>query len=122
MIDARMPNGPSTPLPGWLGSVVQITTQVGVPTVFAGILLWFVLFRMDAALRVIEQSEDARTKIIAALQESITTHMDQQGEIFEQVMQANIRANKENADRLERLLSSFTMKAKSHGGGTEPPP
>jgi hypothetical protein len=75
---------------------------------------------MDAALRVIEQSEDARTKIIAAVQESITTHMDQQDEIFERVMQENIRANKENADRFERLLSS--MKAKSHGGGTEPPP
>jgi hypothetical protein len=115
-----MPNGPSAPppLPGWLGSVVQITTQVGVPTVFAGILLWFVLFRMDATLRVIEQSEDARTKLITAVQEALATHMDRQGELFERAMQENIQANKENADRFERLLSSFT---KSRGGGTEPP-
>jgi hypothetical protein len=32
-----MPNGPATgpaaPLPGWLGPVVQLTTQVGIPTV-----------------------------------------------------------------------------------------
>jgi hypothetical protein len=27
------PPGPATPLPGWLGPIVQITTQVGIPTV-----------------------------------------------------------------------------------------
>jgi hypothetical protein len=117
-----MTNGPLTPLPGWLGSVVQITTQVGVPTVFAGILLWFVLFRMDAALRVIEQSEDARTKLITTVQEKLAAHMDRQGELFEQAMQENVKANRENADRFERLFSALTAKAKSHGGGTEPSP
>jgi hypothetical protein len=117
-----MPNGPAAPLPGWLGPIVQVTTQVGIPTVFAGILLWFVLFRLDTALRVIEQSEDARIQVITAVQETITDHMDRSAEIFERVMAENAKANKENADRFERLLSTFTMKAKHHGGGTEPPP
>jgi hypothetical protein len=101
---------------------VQITTQVGVPTVFAAILLWFVLFRMDATLKVIEQSEDARTKLITVVQKSLAEHMDRQGELFEQAMRENIEANKKNADRFEQLLSVFTTKARSHGGGTEPPP
>lgn len=122
-----MPNGPppgsgAAPLPGWLGSAVQVTTQVGVPTVFAGILLWFVLFRMDATLKVIEQSEDARTKLITTVQESLAEHMDRQGELFEQAMAENIAANKANAERFEQLLSTFTAKIKSHGGGTEPSP
>jgi hypothetical protein len=115
--------GPATPLPGWLGPIVQITTQVGIPTVFAGILLWFVLFRLDTALKVIEQSEDARTEIIAALKDTITTTMERQTTAFEQAIRDNIKANHENAERIERLFAARRGRAQEHpGGGTEPSP
>jgi hypothetical protein len=118
-----MPNGPAQPLPGWLGPVVQLTTQVGIPTVFAGVLLWFVLFRLDTALKVIEQSENARVEIIRAVQETLTEHMGRQSEVFERVMRENVAANRENADRIERLFTMRGGRAKEHpGGGTEPPP
>jgi hypothetical protein len=120
----RPPPGPQpAPLPGWLGPVVQLTTQVGIPTVFAAVLLWFVLFRLDTALKVIEQSENARVAIIRAVQETLTDHMDRQGDVFERVMRENIKANQENADRIERLFAGRSGRAKEHpGGGTEPPP
>jgi hypothetical protein len=38
------------PLPGWLGSAVQVTTQVGIPTVFAMVLLWYVLFKFEGSM------------------------------------------------------------------------
>src|SRR5262245_35462977 len=62
---------PVAPLPGWLGPIVTVTTQVGVPTVIAGVLLWFVLFRLDTTLKVIERSEDDRVRVIAAIQDTM---------------------------------------------------
>src|SRR5215471_9500044 len=38
------------PLPGWLGSAVQVTTQVGIPTVFALVLLYWVLFKFEGSV------------------------------------------------------------------------
>lgn len=91
------PGGGSPPLPGWLGSVVQVTTQVGVPTVFAGVLLWFVLFKVGATLEVIEQGEEERTKIIAAMQDTLVAALDRQAGRFEKAIYDNIQANKDMA-------------------------
>jgi hypothetical protein len=97
------PPPPSAPpLPGWLGPIVTITTQVGVPTVIAGVLLWFVLFRLDTALRTIEQSEEDRVRIIQAVQESLVAALDRQTHAFEKAIQENIEANERIANQLGR--------------------
>jgi hypothetical protein len=97
-----MPDGPPTaqaPLPGWLGPVVTLITQVGVPTVMAGVLLYFVLFRLDYALDQIEEAERGRVQMIAAMQDSTVAALDRLGERFEKVIALNIQANRELAER-----------------------
>jgi hypothetical protein len=101
-----MPNGippppPPAPLPGWLGPIVTITTQVGVPTVIAGVLLWFVLFRLDTTLNQIEEAEAERVKIMAAMQETNIAALMRLGDRFEQAIAENIQANKDLADRYQ---------------------
>jgi hypothetical protein len=95
------PSG-SAPLPGWLGPIVTITTQVGVPTVIAGVLLWFVLFRLDTALKAIEQAEEDRVRIIATVQDNLVHALDRQAARFEQAIHDNIEANRDLAARYER--------------------
>jgi hypothetical protein len=85
------------PLPGWLGPVVTLTTQVGVPTVVAGVLLYFVLFRMDGYLQRMQRAEDDRVKIIAAMQDTMIAALDRLGSRFEQAIKDNIQVNKDLA-------------------------
>jgi hypothetical protein len=97
-----VPNGPppqSAPLPGWLGPIVTLITQVGVPTVMAGVLLYFVLFRLDYALDQIEEAERGRVQMIAAMQDSTVAALDRLGERFEKTIALNIQANRELAER-----------------------
>ena len=94
---------PPPPLPGWLGPIVTVTTQVGVPTVVAGVLLWFVLFRLDTTLKIIEHSEEDRVRIIAAMQDTVVAALDRQTKAFETAIRENISANREIAARLDRL-------------------
>jgi hypothetical protein len=94
-----MPDGQPPPLPGWLGPIVTITTQVGVPTVIAGVLLWFVLFRLDASLNQIEEAEENRVKILSAMQDSLIAALDRQGQTFSRAIQQNIDANRTLAER-----------------------
>ena len=91
-------------LPGWLGPIVTITTQVGVPTVVAGVLLWFVLFRLDKTLTVIERREEDRVHIIAAMQDTLVAALERQTRATETIMRENIMTNKETASRLENVF------------------
>lgn len=95
MAPGSQPSLPPAPLPGWLGSAVQVTTQVGVPTVFAAVLLWFLLTRMDTTMRVIQTEEENRTKIVAAMQDTLVATLDRQTKSFEDAIKENIRANRE---------------------------
>src|SRR5262245_46684770 len=88
--------------PWWLQPLLTIITQVGVPTVIAGVLLWFVLFRLDDTLRVIEREEGARTKMIAEMQGNVIRVLENQTDKFSGVMQQNVEVNKRIADILER--------------------
>lgn len=90
------------PQPWWLQPLLTIITQVGVPTVIAGVLLWFVLFRLDDTLRVIEREEGARTKMIAEMQANVIRVLENQTDKFSGVMQQNVEVNKRIADILER--------------------
>lgn len=100
---APPPGGPPpAPLPGWLGPIVTVTTQVGVPTVIAGVLLWFVLFRLDTTLKIIEQSEEDRVQIIAAMQDTVVAALDRQAARYEKAIHDNIEANKLLAAQYER--------------------
>jgi hypothetical protein len=106
---AAPPGGP--PLPGWLGPLVAIVTQVGVPTVVAGVLLYFVLFRIDTSMKYIQQQEDARTQLVMQMQQQLVETLDQQTDRFESAIEKNIAAidrnvaiNKDQTDRLERAL------------------
>ena len=67
--------------PSWLTPLISITTQLGVPTVFAGVLLWFVLFKVGGALESIEQHEIDRTKILLSMQETFVAAVQQQAEM-----------------------------------------
>lgn len=90
-------------LPGWLGPIVTVTTQVGVPTVVAGVLLWFVLFRVDGTLKMIQQQEEDRTRMVAAMQDTLIAALDRQTKDFVTAIEKNIEANKTIAAQLDRL-------------------
>ena len=96
---------PAQPLPGWLGPIVTVTTQVGVPTVVAGVLLWFVLTRVDSTMRSIQDEEETRTKVVAAMQDTMIAAFDRQTKAFTDAIENNIRTNKELAQQAheERL-------------------
>jgi len=98
------PQQPLTVVPGagWLQLAMQAVTTVGVPTVFAGVLLWFVLNGLGDTLRAIKTSEEDRVKIIAAMQDTIIAALERQSDRFEKVLRENIEANRAIADRLER--------------------
>ena len=91
-------------LPGWLQPLVTVTTQVGVPTVVAGVLLWFVLFKMGGTLDMIMHQEEDRTRIVAAMQDSFLAGLRQQNDAFDKTMQRNIEANRLMADRFVEAL------------------
>jgi hypothetical protein len=90
---------PGAPLPGWLAPVVQLTTQVGIPTVFALVLLWFVLTRLDKALSVIETQEEARTTVVEQMGNNFIAGLEKQASRFELAIQQNIAVNRELAER-----------------------
>ncbi len=96
------PAAPTPPGPMWLQPVVQLTTTLGVPTVIAGVLLWFVLFRMGATLEVIEKNEDDRTHIAAAMQDSLIAALNRNADRFDKAVDRNIEVNRQLADRYER--------------------
>lgn len=94
---SNLPPGPGIPpqqLPGWLGSGVQIVTQVGVPTVFAGILLWFVLTKIGGTLSNIDKNEEVRVRIVAAMQDTLVAALNRQTELFVAAIERNIETNK----------------------------
>jgi thermostable 8-oxoguanine DNA glycosylase len=97
--------GPA-PLPGWLGPIVTITTQLGVPTVVAAVLLWFVLTRIDTALQKIQVQEDLRTQFVADMQRDLIATLEKQTVAFQAAIAENIAVNKEHATDLHRLLST----------------
>jgi hypothetical protein len=78
-----MANGPApTGLP-WLQPLATFTTQVGVPTVFAGVLLWFLLTRVSATMETIKQNEELRTQMMAVMQAGFSEAIDRQTVAFE---------------------------------------
>jgi hypothetical protein len=92
--DGDLPNSQSQ-LPGWTGSAATLVTQVGVPTVVAGVLLWFVLFRLDTTMNQIEVAEQERIKILMSMQDTLVAALERQSVSFEAAIQENIKANRE---------------------------
>jgi len=90
---------PVTPVAGWLAPLIQVATQFGVSTVFAGILLWFVLTKMTSVLYSIEKWEEERTRVLNASQAQIMAALEKQSASFEKAIQMNIEANQRLADR-----------------------
>jgi hypothetical protein len=103
---AATPGAPGPPLPGWLGPLVSVTTQVGVPTVVAGVLLWFVLFRVDGTLKLIQDQEETRTRMVSAMQDTLVAALDRQNKSFADAIDKNIQFNKEALMRLEQAFRS----------------
>jgi hypothetical protein len=119
-------NGGSSPLtlPSWLQPLAAIITQVGVPTVIAMVLLYFVLTNVSGALQKIQEQEDLRTTFVAQMQKDLILSLNTQTEIFKGALDAqtgafdraidrniaaierNVAINREQTDRLERLFSS----------------
>lgn len=106
-----MANGaPSPPLPGWLQPLVTVTTQVGVPTVFAGVLLYFVLFRVGDVLNTIAKQEEARTQIIRDSQTQIVATLKEQADVFVEAIQENIKENRRIAEETKRDREELMKK------------
>jgi hypothetical protein len=103
-------NGTSPPLPGWVGQIVGVTTQLGVPTVLAGVLLWFVLFRMGGTLDVIMKEEDNRTRIAASMADAYLKAMEQQNQSLDRSVQRNIDTNKVEMERVIKALQGLEAK------------
>jgi hypothetical protein len=113
---------PPAPLPGWLGPVVTLTTQVGVPTVIAGVLLYFVLFRLDTTLKIIESTEGDRVKIISAMQDTLVAALDKSADRFEKAMQANMALNRDLYEASRRERDNIAEKLRSLGKESYTPP
>src|SRR5262245_9146145 len=88
--------------PGWLAPLITVTTQLGVPTVIAGVLLWFVLARVDGTLKIIQEQEDTRTKLVIAMQDKLIAALDQLGARFDQAINENIKANRDLASKYDQ--------------------
>ena len=86
-----MANGTPPPIPGyaWVDTAARLVTTVGVPTVFAAYLLWFVTTRVGATLEVIEANEQARTKMLQETQNVFVTAIEGQTVRFEQALKEN---------------------------------
>ena len=102
------PQNPLTVIPGggWLSIALQAITTVGLPTVFACVLLWFVLTRIDTALKVIGTQEEDRTKIVAAMQDSLVNALDRQSKLFSDAIDRNIAANRDISYRVEQAFNA----------------
>jgi len=85
--------------PWWLQPLITIITQVGVPTVIAGVLLWFVLFKLDGVLHDVAHAQEDNVRAMAAMQETLIAALDKQANRFEQVIRDNMAVNRELADR-----------------------
>jgi hypothetical protein len=66
MTQPASPPPGAAPLPGWIGSAVQITTQVGIPTVFAMVLLWYVLFKFEGSMDKITERLERNAEAVAS--------------------------------------------------------
>jgi len=73
--------------PPWLAPLISVTTQLGVPTVFAGVLLWFVLFKVGGALETIEQHEIERTKLLTTMQETFVKSVQDQAVLTNKLLE-----------------------------------
>lgn len=87
---------------GWLQPVVAVTTTLGVPTVFAGVLLWFVVAEVGGTLRAIERADEDRVRIIAAIEDTLIATLDRQTAAFVAALDENIEINEQIAAELER--------------------
>jgi len=87
---------PSLPPPGpsWLQPLIAATTQVGVPTVIAGVLLWFVLTQLHGMLAMIQQAEEDRTRLLIAMQETVVAAIDRQTKAFELAIKESVYLRK----------------------------
>jgi hypothetical protein len=94
------------PLPGWLGPVAQLTTTLGVPTLVAGVLLWFTLTRIDTAMQRIQQQEDLRTQFVAQMQKDLIATLERQTVAFQAAIAENIAVNTAHAAELHELLKA----------------
>lgn len=67
-----MANGMGTPPPiaptsmsNTIDMLTRVVFQLGVPTVFAAVLLWFVIFKVEDHLRLMVENDMRRTALIA---------------------------------------------------------
>jgi hypothetical protein len=93
------PPASAAPVPSWLQPLVSITTNLGFPVVVAGLLLWFVLTRVDGAMRHIQAEEDLRTQKVADMQTAVIAALERNADRFERAIQENIAANRALAER-----------------------
>jgi len=73
--------------PSWLAPLTSTVAQLGVPTVFAGVLLWFLLVEVGGTLKTIEQNEIDRTKLLLSVQETFVAAVQKQSELSAQLIQ-----------------------------------
>ena len=79
---------------------MAVTTTLGIPTVIAAVLLWFMLTRVDTGdAEAFRQQEDLRTQFVAQMQKDLVATCEQNADRFEEAIQANIAANRDLMER-----------------------
>jgi hypothetical protein len=81
-----------------------VTTQLGFPAVVAGVLLWFVLTRVGGTLDMIQKQEEDRTRMVAAMQDTLIAALDRQTAAFVKAIEENKQVNRELGARLENRM------------------
>jgi hypothetical protein len=115
---ANGPNGPAA-VPAWLAPLTDTIKTLGIPTVFAVVLLWFTLTKLDSALRVIMDNEEARTTKLTVLENAFVAAIDRQTVAYQTAMQANLQALRD-ATEAERQQAAVTQRLLTEGKANPP--
>jgi len=111
-----------TPPPGvpvWVPYAVQIISTLGISTLFAGVLLWFTLSRIDGTLVVIQNNEARRTELLISIEHAFIAALDAQSDRFDKAIQMNIEAN---TREFREMMGTFReMMGKPPAGPSVPP-
>lgn len=101
--------GVSPALQAW----VHVLSTLGVPTVFASLLLWFVLGNLHKTLELIETQEHMRTALITETQGAVVAALDKQTVLLERqanLIELAIRTNRELAAEHNRLAHPQSLE------------
>jgi hypothetical protein len=80
-----MPNG--TPTGDLIDRASRVILQLGLPTVFAAVLLWFVLSKLATSLDAMVDSMQHQTAALVEMQQRFSQRASQENEVQRQLLE-----------------------------------